>query len=513
MSAQRENWSSRSAFIIAAVGSAVGLGNIWRFPYVAYENGGGAFLLPYLIALFTAAIPLLFLDYAVGHKYQGSPPKSYKNMIGSAEGIGWWQTLVSLVIGIYYAAVLAWAGSYMLFSFGQKWGEDTTGFFLNSYLQNSGELSASFVPNLFVSVSLVWAIVLLIMAGGIKKGVELANKICMPLLVVMFGFMVAKAVTLEGAEIGLNAFFEPNWSAMTNPKVWLAAYGHVFFSLSVGFGIMVTYASYLGKNTNLTGSGLVVGLANSSFEILAGIGIFSAIGFMAQATGSDVSEVAKGGVGLAFFVFPKIISTMGKSGDLVGFLFFGSLVVAGISSLVSVLEVTISSFQDKFDWSRKKCVTIIGGGSALVSIAMFSSVNALTFVDVIDHFANNIGIVFGGLLSIIWVTWFNRQLLPEIIDHVNRRSSIKIGTLWTLMLTVVTPVVLIIVLLTTLKSLLTEGYGDYPQYVQLIFGWGILVFFATGSILLTKLKVKNNSNGTSNFNSNDFNTSDKLDNK
>ncbi len=488
MSTQRENWSSRSAFIIAAVGSAVGLGNIWRFPYVAYENGGGAFLLPYIIALFTAAIPLLFLDYAVGHKYRGSPPTAYKRMVSSAEGIGWWQTLVCLVISVYYAGVLAWAGSYMFFSFGQQWGEDTTGFFLNEFLHHSGELSASYVPDLFIALVAVWAVVLLIMAGGIKKGIELANKICIPLLVVMFGIMVFKAVTLPGASIGLNAFFEPNWSAMTDPKVWLAAYGHVFFSLSVGFGIMVTYASYLHINTNLTGSGLVVGLANSSFEILAGIGIFSAIGFMAQATGSDVSEVAKGGVGLAFFVFPKIISTMGKGGDLVGFLFFGSLVVAGISSLVSVLEVTISSFQDKFDWSRKKCVTIIGGGSAFVSIAMFSTVNSLTFVDVIDHFANNIGIVFGGLLSIIWVTWFNRQRLPDIIGHVNRRSSIKIGTLWTLMLTFVTPLVLIIVLGTALQKLLTEGYGGYPQHVQLIFGWGIVIFFAVGSLILTKLK-------------------------
>lgn len=488
MSHQREHWSSRSAFIIAAVGSAVGLGNIWRFPYVAYENGGGAFLIPYLIALFTAGIPLLFLDYAVGHKYQGAPPTAYKAMVKSGEGMGWWQTLVALVISIYYASVLAWSGSYMFFSFGQQWGEDTTGFFLNDFLQNSSELSAQFVPELFIGMVILWAFVLLIMSGGIKKGVELANKICMPLLVIMFGIMVAQAVTLDGATLGLNAFFEPNWSAMSNPKVWLAAYGHVFFSLSVGFGIMVTYASYLDKNTNLTGSGLVVGLANSSFEILAGIGIFSAIGFMAQATGADVSEVAKGGVGLAFFVFPKIISTMGAGGDIIGFLFFGSLVVAGLSSLISVLEVTIASFQDKFDWSRKKAVTLIGGSSAVVSIAMFSSVNALTFVDVIDHFSNNIGIVFGGVLSIIWVTWFNRQLIPDLIDHINRRSSIKVGKLWIFMLTFITPTALFIVLILALKTLVTDGYGDYPQLIQCIFGWGVLLFFAIGSFILTKLK-------------------------
>lgn len=494
MSNQRENWSSRSAFILAAIGSAVGLGNIWRFPYVAYENGGGAFLLPYLVALFTAAIPLLFLDYAVGHKYRSAPPTAYKRMVKSAEVIGWWQTLVSLVIAIYYAGVLTWAGSYTVFSFGQQWGANTKDFFLKDFLHHSSELSSQHVPHLLLGLIIVWTIALLIMFGGIKKGVELANKICIPLLLLMFGFMVIKAVTLPGASVGLNAFFTPNWSAMINPKVWLAAYGHVFFSLSVGFGIMVTYASYLNKNTNLTGSGLVVGLANSSFEILAGIGIFSAIGFMAQATGTDVSEVAEKGVGLAFFIFPKIISTMGKSGDLVGFLFFGSLVVAGISSLVSILEVPISSFQDKFGWSRKKSVTMIGGGAALISIAMFSTVNSLTFVDIIDHFANNIGIVFGGLLSIIWVTWFNRQLIPDLTSHVNRISSIKLGNIWSLMLTVVTPVVLTIVLIMSIKTLIEEGYGGYQQYIQFIFGWGVLIIFALGALTLTFMKGKKNEN-------------------
>lgn len=488
MSQQRENWSGRSAFILAAIGSAVGLGNIWRFPYVAYDNGGGAFLIPYLVALFTAGLPLLFLDYAVGHKNRGAPPTAYKRITKPAEGIGWWQVLVSMIIAIYYAGVITWAGSYMFYSFGQKWGEDTTGFFVGNFLNNADSLSAGFVPHLFIGMVIVWLVSLTVMYGGIKKGVEIANKICIPLLVVLFGFMVFKAVTLEGAQQGLNAFFTPDWSKIANYKVWLAAYGHVFFSLSVGFGIMVTYSSYLKRNTNLTGSGLVVGFANSSFELLAGIGIFSALGFMAHATGQDVSEVAKGGVGLAFFVFPKIISQMGAGGDLVGFLFFGSLVVAGISSMVSILEVTISSFQDKFGWSRKKSVTIIGGSSALISILMFSSVNALTFVDVMDHFANQIGIVMGGLLSIISVTWFNRNKLPGMINHINHISSFKIGGKWMFMLTFITPVILSITLLMSLQELVTKGYADYPTTVQLIFGWGVVAFFAVGALVMTLIK-------------------------
>ena len=488
MAQQRENWSGRTGFIIAAVGSAVGLGNIWRFPYVAYDNGGGAFMVPYLIALLTAGIPLLFLDYIIGHKYRTAAPRAYKKFSPSGQFVGWWQTLVSFVIAIYYAAVIVWAGSYMFFSFGQKWGEDTTNFFVSDFVKHTGDLTSVFVPQMFIGLVIVWAVSILIMFGGIRKGVELANKICLPLLLVLFGIMVYKAVNLPGAIVGLNAFFEPNWVKMKDPNVWLAAYGHIFFSLSVGFGIMVTYASYLKKNTNLTGAGLVVGFANSSFELIAGIGIFAAIGFMAVSTGQDISEVASGGVGLAFFVFPKIISTMGPSGDLIGFLFFGSLVVAGISSLISILEVPISAFQEKFDWSRKKAVAVIGGVCAVISISAFSTGSSLVLVDVIDHFANNIGIVAGGLMSIVLVTWFNRHKIPNLLAHSNRISSVKLGGAWIFMLTVITPTVLTIALGLKFIDLVKTPYEGYSSTILLLFGWGVVVFFGLGAFILSRIK-------------------------
>ncbi|MFZ3076409.1 MAG: sodium-dependent transporter [Psychrobacter glacincola] len=488
MAQQRENWSGRTGFIIAAIGSAVGLGNIWRFPYVAYDNGGGAFMVPYLIALLTAGIPLLFLDYIIGHKYRTAAPRAYKKFSPSGQFVGWWQTLVSFVIAIYYAAVIVWAGSYMFFSFGQKWGEDTTKFFVSDFVKHTGDLTSVFVPQMFIGLVIVWALSILIMFGGIRKGVELANKICLPLLLVLFGVMVYKAVNLPGAIVGLNAFFEPNWVKMKDPNVWLAAYGHIFFSLSVGFGIMVTYASYLQKNTNLTGAGLVVGFANSSFELIAGIGIFAAIGFMAVSTGQDVSEVASGGVGLAFFVFPKIISTMGPSGDFIGFLFFGSLVVAGISSLISILEVPISAFQEKFDWSRKKAVAVICGVCAVISISAFSTGSSLVLVDVIDHFANNIGIVAGGLMSIVLVTWFNRNKIPNLLAHSNRISSIKLGGAWIFMLTVITPTVLTIALGLKFIDLVKTPYEGYSSTILLLFGWGVVVFFGLGAFILSRMK-------------------------
>ncbi|WP_411684355.1 sodium-dependent transporter [Acinetobacter indicus] len=489
MSGNRENWSARSGFIIAAIGSAVGLGNIWRFPYVAYENGGGAFLVPYLVAIFAAGLPLLYLDYAVGHKFRKAPPLAYKKLMNS-ESLGWWQVMVTLVIGIYYASVLSWAGSYMYYAIGQKWGADTQAFFFNSYLQNGEGLALGFVPTLFFGLVIVWAVVMFILYGGVRRGVELANKIFMPLLVVLFTILVIQAIRLPGATAGLNAFFTPNWEAMGNYKVWLAAFGHIFFSLSVGFGIMLTYASYLKRKTNMTGSGAVVALANSSFEILAGIGVFAALGFMAFSSGSTVEEVVSGGIGLAFIAFPKIISSMGAGGDLFGFLFFASLTVAGITSMVSILEVPISAFQDKLGWSRKKSVSIIAGGSAIVSTLIFSTHSAITFVDIIDYFANNIGIVGGGLLSIILVSWFRRPLLSQLQAHINQYSSIKLGAGWNFLLTVITPLSLLVALGLTIKSIVAEGYGGYPAEILWLVGGGTLALFILGAIVLSCLKDK-----------------------
>lgn len=489
MSGNRENWSARSGFIIAAIGSAVGLGNIWRFPYVAYENGGGAFLVPYLVAIFAAGLPLLYLDYAVGHKFRKAPPLAYKKLMNS-ESLGWWQVMVTLVIGIYYASVLSWAGSYMYYAIGQKWGADTQAFFFNSYLQNGEGLALGFVPTLFFGLVIVWAVVMFILYGGVRRGVELANKIFMPLLVVLFTILVIQAIRLPGATAGLNAFFTPNWEAMGNYKVWLAAFGHIFFSLSVGFGIMLTYASYLKRKTNMTGSGAVVALANSSFEILAGIGVFAALGFMAFSSGSTVEEVVSGGIGLAFIAFPKIISSMGAGGDLFGFLFFASLTVAGITSMVSILEVPISAFQDKLGWSRKKSVSIIAGGSAIVSTLIFSTHSAITFVDIIDYFANNIGIVGGGLLSIILVSWFRRPLLSQLQAHINQYSSIKLGAGWNFLLTVITPLSLLVALGLTIKSIIAEGYGGYPAEILWLVGGGTLALFIVGAIVLSCLKDK-----------------------
>lgn len=482
---KREVWSGRSVFIMAAIGSAVGLGNIWRFPYIAYENGGGAFLIPYLVALLTAGIPLLLIDYAIGHKFRGSPPLAFRRLRRGAEFLGWWQVLVCFVIGVYYAVIVAWAARYTFFSINESWGDDPEGFFMESFLNADPDSSfgLSFVPGVAWPLLLVWVAVLGVLALGVQRGIGNANRFFVPLLVLLFGALVVRALTLDGATTGLDAFFSPNWSALTDTGVWIAAYAQIFFSLSVAFGIMVTYASYLKRKTNLTGSGLVVGFSNSSFEILAGIGVFSALGFMAQAQGVQVSEVVAGGIGLAFIAFPAIVSEM-PGGPIFGVLFFGSLVFAGFTSLISIIQVTVSAFEDKTGLGRVPAVLTIGGVMAVVSVLLFPTTTGLNTLDVVDRFANQFGIVGVAFVALVVVAWIYRRL-PELQDHLNSVSSFKVGAGWRVFAGIVTPIVLGYMLFSEIRDRISEGYGGLPDDLVLVFGWGVQAVVIVAAILLS----------------------------
>ncbi|CAG7571458.1 NSS family neurotransmitter:Na+ symporter [Barrientosiimonas humi] len=485
-SAERGAFASRKVFILAAIGSAVGLGNIWRFPYVAYENGGGAFVIPYLVALLTAGIPFLFLDYALGHRFRGSAPLSFARLRKGAEGLGWWQVGICFCIAVYYAAIIAWAIRYTIFSFSHAWGDDPAAFFTGDFLQVSDPgVTADFVPGVLIPLVLVWAALIAVLVLGVQKGIGATSVIFIPVLILAFGALVVRSLFLPGAAEGLNALFTPNWGALTEPSVWAAAFGQIFFSLSVGFGIMITYASYVDRKTDMTGSGLVVGFANSGFELLAGIGVFAALGFMAQAQGVAVSEVAESGVGLAFIAFPAIISEA-PAGALIGVLFFGSLVIAGLTSLISVIEVVISAVRDKFALSRVAATLAVSVPAALISLALFSSTSGLHVLDILDHFINQFGILLVAVVSMLVMTWGLRAL-PLLADHLNRRGTVKLGTWWRALIGVLAPIALIYVLVEALRADLAEPYGGFPTWMLVTFGWAaaagvIVVGFALAQL-------------------------------
>lgn len=483
----RPQWGTRAGFILAAVGSAIGLGNIWRFPGVAYENGGGAFFLPYLFALLTAGIPLLILEFTIGHKYRGSAPLSYARMRKGFEPLGWWQVAVSFVISTYYAVIIAWAMSYAYFAFSQKWGKDPLNFLVGDYLKvvDAGQVG-SVVPGVFIPLVIVWIITLGILFRGVKKGIEFANRIFIPALVVLFLIIVVRALTLDGAIEGVNAFFKPNWDVIMSGKVWVAAYGQIFFSLSIGFAIMVTYSSYLPKKSDLTNSAFITGFANSSFELLAGIGVFAALGFMASQQGVAVDEVVSKGVILAFAVFPQIINEFPALNGLFGFLFFTCLVLAGMTSLISIVETYIAGIQEKFKVSRTKAVTIGGGLSALISI-LYATQGGLNFLDTVDAFINNYGVALAGLVQVILVAWVAKEL-NNLQKHADEVSDMRIGAWWQICLKFVTPLLLGYMMVMSIQTDLTSSYSGYPIMFNVYFGWLVALAAIVMGFLFTYLK-------------------------
>ena len=483
----REVFSSRIAFLLAAIGSAVGLGNIWRFPYIAYTNGGGAFLIPYLVALLTAGIPLLFFDYAFGHRYRGSAPLAYRRFKPWAEPIGWMQVGISFFITIYYAAIIGWALLYAFQSFTKPWGADPETYFVAEFLHASDVegtplMTLDFVPQIALALFVVWVVNIIVIALGVDEGIGRASKFFMPILTVLFIIVVIQAVLLPGAATGLNALFTPDWAALKNPGVWVAAYGQIFFSLSVAFGIMLTYSSYLRPRTNLTGTGLVTAFANSSFEVLAGIGVFSALGFMAANSGVAVDDVATNGIGLAFMAFPTIIGEM-PGGTVFGFLFFLSLAIAGFTSLFSLQEVVVSAVRDKTGLPRKTVAIVMGVVMALLSLLLFSTTSGLTSLDIVDKFTNNIGIVGVAFLSIVVVDWVLRRL-NEFGLHLNAVSSFQVGTIWRICVTNLTAVVLIYTLITEFIGLFQEPYGGYTAAQNGVFGWGVIAVIVIVSLIM-----------------------------
>ncbi|MNW52464.1 Sodium:neurotransmitter symporter family protein [compost metagenome] len=404
--------------------------------------------------------------------------------------------LVCFIIAIYYAAIIAWAAMYCWFSVTKAWDKNpdgAAGFFMGDFLQVADDVTVGFdfVGSVFFPMLCVWLIAIVIMVAGVNKGISRANAIFMPLLIVMFLILVIQSVFLPGAVDGLNTFFTPNFEALSNPSVWAAAFGHIFFSLSVAFGIMVTYSSYMKRKSDLTGSGYVVAFANSSFELLAGIGVFAALGFMAYNAGSSVDEVATSGIGLAFIAFPTIVS-QAPLGGVIGVLFFGSLVFAGITSLISILEVIVAAFQDKLGWKRQSATLVVVVPVALISMILFPTTTGLYLLDTMDAFVNQFGILACALVIVI-VFGAGLGMLPKLAKHLNRHSSIKLGTGWMVLVGGVGPAVLGYMLINEIQTKLATPYEDYPVWFLGIFGWGMAGALIVGAVLLSLVPWSKNS--------------------
>lgn len=480
----RSTWKSRSGFILAAIGSAVGLGNIWRFSYLTYENGGGAFLIPYLVALVSAGIPLLILEFGIGHERIGSAPLAFRKIGKQWEWLGWWPLLFTMFgIVLYYSVVIAWCVDFVFYSINLSWGDDPDKFFFQSFLNLSSspsEISTIQTP-ILAGLLAVWLVTWGIIIRGVSRGVELANRIFMPLLLILTLILVFWSVNLEGAMVGITAYLKPDFAKLADPDVWVSAYGQIFFTLSLGFGIMIAYASYMPHNSNMTGSAVITALANSGFSLLSGFGVFAILGFMSVTQNQPLEEVVTQSIGLAFVAYPKAISLIGDAGPLFGMLFFLSLTVAGVSSAISIVEAFVSGAEDKFGINRKMLATVLcflGFAGGII----FTTDGGLFWLDIVDHFINNYGLVMAGLLECIVVGWFFN--LDIIRKHLNKVSKLQLGTWWNWVIKLCLPLFLAVILFTQLVKELFTPYGGYTWASLIGIGWSwVAITFLVSFIL------------------------------
>ncbi|MEI0842852.1 sodium-dependent transporter [Brachyspira pilosicoli] len=484
----RGQWGTRAGFILAAIGSAVGLGNIWRFPYMVASNGGGAFMIVFLIAMLTAGIPIMILEFSIGHKTHRSAPGALKFLNTKWEWLGWLQVFTCFAIVIYYSVIIAWSLSYGLFSLqGLKWGTDTAAFFTGEYLKlESGFSLGSFNLSVAIPLIIVWVIIFASVIGGVKDGIEKANKIFMPLLAILVVIILIRGITLPGALAGLDYMFKPDFSKLLNPQVWIAAYGQVFYSMSVAFGIMITYSSYLPDDSDIANNAFMTGFADTSFSLFAGLTVFSIMGYMAYSQGKEVAEVAgSGGIGLAFMVFPEAINALPGFNGIFGLVFFLVLSFAGLTSAISLAEVVISSFIDKFHFNRKKVAVIVILIQGLISM-VYATGSGLNILDIVDAFLNNYNIVVSGLIEIVLVAWVYK--LGDFKELINKVSEFRVGLWWDFCLKFLTPIFLAIMLALKLINDFQKPYGNYPQAALIILGWSMPILAFIVGIILAKLK-------------------------
>jgi len=446
--AKKERWNSRFAFIMAAVGSAVGLGNIWRFPYICYQNGGGAFLIPYFVALFTVGIPLLMVEFGIGHWFGKSAPMACKEVRKKWEWVGWWGSFSAFFISIYYSVIMAWCLSYLFHSFG-----------------------------------FIWTSIYLILYKGVKS-IGKVVAITVPLPTILLFILTIRGLTLPGAMDGLSFYLTPDFSKLFSPSVWLSAYAQIFFSLSLAQGIMIVYASYLTKKSDISNNATITALADGGTAFLAGFAVFSVLGYLSYSTGMDMKSIAGGGIGLAFITYPTAISKLPVAASFFGAIFFIALLTFGIDSAFSMVESITAGVEEKWRVSKRKATFIVCLFGFLLGVFLTTG-GGIYWINIMDHFISNFALVFIGFLECILFGYFLGA--EKMRKHINKTSEIFIGRWWNLLIRVVAPIILPLIALASVAELITKGYNNFPGWSLII---GALMVPATFIIAFLFMRMK-----------------------
>ena len=388
---KRDGFSSRFGLIAAAAGSAVGLGNIWKFPYIVGENGGSAFILIYLISILGVGLPVLLAEFIIGRRGGANAVRSFKKLAPNTKWpvIGWLGIIAAFMILGFYTVIAGYTIHYFLLSLTNAF----SGMSSEQITQTFHHFSSGHTPIIYTIIFTLLAVVVLF--GGIKDGIEKYTKILMPGLVGIIILLVVRAITLPGAAEGLKFLFKPDFSEVSINSI-LDALGHSFFSLSVGMGTMLTYGSYISKKENLSTVTCSIAVADTMIALLAGVAIFPAV----FAFGIDPTS----GPGLVFITLPNVFLQM-PGGNIFGALFFLLLFIAALTSVISIFEVIITYVTEELNVNRQKALKLTS--IAVIIIAIFCSLsqtpnttlsfNGNTLFDWMDLLSANVILPIGGL--------------------------------------------------------------------------------------------------------------------
>lgn len=408
----REKWATRLGFILAAVGSAVGLGNIWRFPFQVGQEGGAAFLVIYLLFVAIIGIPAMLVEFVVGRSSERNPINAFDRLgHGEWRFIGVLGVFTGFLILSYYSVVAGWVTRYTFASLtGAYFGEPAAYF---------GQISSG--PSAVAFHALFMVATAVIVAAGIQRGIELAVKVMVPALLALLIGLIGYAFTLEGASEGYAYYLSPDLSVIIANwyDILPAAAGQAFFTLSLGMGVMITYASYIDEDRNLgVDGGWIAGL-NTTVSILAGLVVFPVLFTIG-------AEPGAGGPGELFVGVGGAIAQIPGS-RFVGFLFFGVVTIAALSSAISILEVLVSYAIDNYGVERKKATAAISSIVFLVGIPSALSLDALT---VFDELTANLLLPLGVFLTVIFVGWVYQDSVSELAKGTSNSSGGTLLTLW-----------------------------------------------------------------------------------
>ena len=480
---KRSQWSSRFTFILAAIGSAVGLGNAWRFPGLANKHGGGTFLLVYLVAMVVMGIPLLMMEISISRKFRKGAIESMRGINKKCEPIGWAATSNAFVIVCYYSVVFAW----VIMMFVNSWqfagmthnAEAAQNLFFN-LTQTTGAIEGSMIPGeLLVCLLVAWGCIFFCIRNG-ASSVGKVVKFTVFAPVVLLVIMAVKGCTMDGAGEGLAKFFIPDMAAFSDPSLWVDAIGQVFYSLSIMMAIMFAYGSYVGDDADVAMDAVIIAFSDMAISVLSGIVMFSTMGGTHM-----LDKITESGVATAFIVYPQAIVNLTDIGWLnaaFGAVFYLMLITLAIDSAFSIVEGVSAAISDKFHLKPKTVTIAVCAICGIISL-LFISQAGLAWLDIVDNWTNQINLIIIGVLECIAVGWLFD--LRKVHNEVNRNTKNFKAPYWWLFgsIKIVSPLLLTALFVWNMIDLFGNkggSYGGYPMWAQICAGWVVsgLVFIS-----------------------------------